>query len=43
MLGPHPPLGGLGRSPTPLIFFPTALPSFHFELPPPPLPLFDRL
>lgn len=33
MLGPHPPFG-LGRSPTPLIFVPTAFPSFQRELPP---------
>jgi len=35
MLGPHPPFGAFGKSPTPLMFAPDTLPSFHRELPPP--------
>ncbi len=34
MLAPHPPLGGLGKSPTPLMLDPTALPSFQRAPPP---------
>ncbi len=34
MLAPHPPFGGFGKSPTPLMFDPTALPSFQREPPP---------